>query len=289
MAENKFDADIFASTAVDSELAAFPDVNRGWGFMHEDSKYNSSMEFLNGAFNRVDKNIHFIMENSIVEFQADTDYSIDNLVKYNGKIWRCVKSTIKNLPVEGSEYWVEYITGSEYIKTIKSDVKTNTDGIVKLNSDLEDHKKSTDHPDASTSSKGFVKLNNNTNSTSTSEAATANAVKVAYDKGVEALNKANSFTQNLASNGWTKLPNGLLIQWGSASGIKDGSTYPSDLSSTISFPISFSQCFSVSATPFHSNLANGQDFSIDSIGNSSFKAAFRSSYGTQLRYIAIGK
>lgn len=47
-------------------------------------------------------------------------------------------------------------------------------------------------PSASTSAKGIVQLSTATNSTSTSTAGTSSAVKVAYDKGVEALNKANT-------------------------------------------------------------------------------------------------
>lgn len=45
---------------------------------------------------------------------------------------------------------------------------------------------------ASTSASGIVQLNNTVTSTSTSQAGTANAVKTAYDKGVEALNAANA-------------------------------------------------------------------------------------------------
>ena len=45
---------------------------------------------------------------------------------------------------------------------------------------------------ASTSAKGVVQLSSATNSTSTTLAATASAVKTAYDKGVSALNAANA-------------------------------------------------------------------------------------------------
>ncbi len=54
--------------------------------------------------------------------------------------------------------------------------------------------------DATTAQKGIVKLNTAINSTSITEATTPSATKQAYDKGVEALNKANeAFTS--ASNG----------------------------------------------------------------------------------------
>ena len=45
---------------------------------------------------------------------------------------------------------------------------------------------------ASTSEAGIVQLNNSVTSTSTTQAATANAAKVAYDRGTTALNTANS-------------------------------------------------------------------------------------------------
>lgn len=75
---------------------------------------------MNGAFNRIDKNIRFIMENSIVEFQENLEYSIDTLVKYNGGIWKCIKTTTENLPIEDSEYWIEYISGD-----IAGDIKSS--------------------------------------------------------------------------------------------------------------------------------------------------------------------
>lgn len=72
--------------------------------------------------------------------------------------------------------------------------------------------------DASLSAKGRVKLVNSVSSTSTSEAATPNSVKVAYDKGVDAYNLAEShqnhltptgavcmFLSNAIPSGWLKL------------------------------------------------------------------------------------
>ncbi len=60
--------------------------------------------------------------------------------------------------------------------------------------------------DGTTTTKGIVKLNNSTTSTSQVEAATPLAVKTAYDKGNEALNKANQAFQ-YANNGKTTIAN----------------------------------------------------------------------------------
>jgi len=64
---------------------------------------------------------------------------------------------------------------------------------------------------------------------------------VPYNQNGYNLN-INSFTQSLASNGWTKLPNGLLLQWGICNR-SVGGTYNA-------FPITFPvACKGVYATP----------------------------------------
>lgn len=63
-------------------------------------------------------------------------------------------------------------------------------------------------PAASTSAAGAVKLNNTLTSTSTTEAATANTVKLLNDRFV------NDFLSLKSENGYQKLPDGLIIQWG---------------------------------------------------------------------------
>ncbi|WP_315080128.1 phage tail protein [uncultured Clostridium sp.] len=60
--------------------------------------------------------------------------------------------------------------------------------------------------DGTTTTKGIVKLNNAVNSTSQTEATTPSATKQAYDKGIEALNKANEAFQ-YANNGKTLIAN----------------------------------------------------------------------------------
>ena len=63
-------------------------------------------------------------------------------------------------------------------------------------------------PAASTSAAGAVKLNDTLISTSTTEAATANTVKLLNDRFT------NDFLNLKSENGYQKLPSGLIIQWG---------------------------------------------------------------------------
>ncbi|OOF46952.1 hypothetical protein BKK52_10600 [Rodentibacter trehalosifermentans] len=79
------------------------------------------------------------------------------------------------------------------------------------------------------------------------------------------------FTQNLSANGWTKLPNGLLIQWASGKG-----------STKNNFPIAFRQVFSVAA----SQTCNGDaNYDVDIFYTNT---QFWGRYQTAYRVIAIG-
>lgn len=91
---------------------------------------------------------------------------------------------------------------------------------------------------ASISVAGVVKLNNTLTSTSTSEAATANTVKLLNDRFV------NDFLSLKSENGYQKLPDGLIIQWGLSTGAS---------SRTVTFPIAFpNECLNVSGNVYAS-------------------------------------
>lgn len=77
------------------------------------------------------------------------------------------------------------------------------------------------------------------------------------DWGVEKLLTDRDFTQNLSGNGWCKLPNGLIMQWGTANG------------GWVNFPIAFpNTCFSVTGTP--GVYGNYEPYVIKDISNTKF-------------------
>lgn len=90
-------------------------------------------------------------------------------------------------------------------------------------------------PDASTAAQGVVQLSSAVDSTSTTLAATASAVKAAYDAAMS----DDSFLKS--ASGYVKLRSGIIIQW--------GTNTASDPGTTVTFPIAFpSACRSVTAT-----------------------------------------
>ncbi|WP_050977463.1 phage tail protein [Edwardsiella ictaluri] len=66
---------------------------------------------------------------------------------------------------------------------------------------LAHHAQSRNHPDATLTTSGIVQLNDSISSTSTTQAATANAVKQAYDTGAQAKIRADS-AYTLANDKW---------------------------------------------------------------------------------------
>lgn len=95
----------------------------------------------------------------------------------------------------------------------------------------------------------------------------------------KSLNEAvlhSNFSQNLSGNGWCKLPNGLIMQWGISNG------------GWVNFPIAFPhQCFSVIGTP--NGGGNYENYSIFNISNTSFfhKGKYDSD-ANNAKWIAIG-
>lgn len=93
-------------------------------------------------------------------------------------------------------------------------------------------------PDGTLTQKGIVKLNNATDSTSTTEAATPSAVKEAYDKASTALNLANTAASNgpryhfFTANGTFTVPDGVtqvfveMLGGGGGGGGGDGGSGP---------------------------------------------------------------
>lgn len=120
---------------------------------------------------------------------------------------------------------------------------------------------------------------NAVNLDSDAKIATSKAVKIAYDKAVAAENAANNlrnqFPASLAENGWQKLPNGLIMQWGV---VGNGTR--------ARFPIAFNACFSVAIMPINVNDTWNYAFAND---NTAVWVSVRAEKINGFRYIAIGR
>lgn len=97
--------------------------------------------------------------------------------------------------------------------------------------------------------------------------------------------KDSDFTQSLSANGWCKLPNGLMIQW--------GRKYVSGNQANVaqSFPTAFpTACFSVVAQYEGSGTGTGDNFTLGTTAPTTTTFRVTNGVGSSVyfRYIAIG-
>lgn len=157
--QEKPDYLIFADSAKNGECANFPDVSRGWGVTIDQTASKPPLEWMNGAFNRIDKNALYLLQQGVPEWSEKVIYPANAIIKYNGVLYTAVVENDNTKPSTNTTKWKKTIA---------------------------------EVPTASTEQKGAVKLSSATNSTSETEAATPKAVKSAYDTALSAQQTANT-------------------------------------------------------------------------------------------------
>lgn len=146
--QEKPDYLIFAESAKKGEVSDFPDVSRGWGVTIEQTGSKPPMEWMNGAFNRVDKNMLYLLQQGVPEWSESVKYPTNAIIKYNGVLYTAIIENDNAKPSTNTTKW---------------------------------KKTQTEIPIASLDQKGLVKLNSEINSESETDAATPRAVKKTYD------------------------------------------------------------------------------------------------------------
>ena len=157
--QEKPDYLIFADSAKSGECTNFPDVSRGWGVTIDQTGAKPPMEWMNGAFNRVDKNMRYLLQQGVPEWSEKVTYPANAIIKYNGVLYTAIVENDNAKPSTNTTKW----------KKTQAEI-----------------------PAASTEQKGVVQLSSATNSTSETEAATPLAINkvknIADDAALAASN-----------------------------------------------------------------------------------------------------
>ena len=164
--QNKPDYLIFADSAKKGENAEFPDVSRGWGVTIDQTASKPPMEWMNGAFNRIDKNMLYLLQQGVPEWSEQVTYPANAIIKYNGVLYTAIVENDNAIPTTSTTKW----------KKTQEEI-----------------------PNASLFQKGVVKLNSEINSESETEAATPKAIKKVCDLAnnqVPNIRKINNKTLN---------------------------------------------------------------------------------------------
>ncbi|WP_294964135.1 phage tail protein [uncultured Gilliamella sp.] len=159
--QKKPDYLIFADSAKKGENMEFPDVSRGWGVTVDQTASKPPMEWMNGAFNRIDKNMLYLLQQGVPEWSEQVTYPANAIIKYNGILYTAIVENDNARPSTNTTKW----------KKTQEEI-----------------------PNASITTKGLVKLNSETNSDSETEAATPKAVKTVFDLTNNIHNRINDIT-----------------------------------------------------------------------------------------------
>ena len=191
------------------------------------------MDLLNEAKGAVDEKFSTIHKNGITPWSSSLDYPAGAISVLNGKLYQAKTQNTNKNPSENKEKW-RVLASEEWCEQIFLNKDEKIDAYTKQQSD-DKFAPITSLPELATETKaGIAKLKNIINAKQTDTAVTEKAVSDA----IEAMKNSVSETIQLSTNGYIKLPSGLILQWARAT--SGGRQL---------FPIAFpNECFFVSAT-----------------------------------------
>ena len=199
---NKPDESIFASSAKQGEVDNFPDLLRGWGITFEQTQGIPPMEWFNFLFKRMDEKHAYLMQRGLPEWSATQDYTKGSCVQFDGLSYRALKAGKNNKPNESdSQYWVRWgfaLTEIARATLTQYGLTQLYTGYDSQNEDLALTPKTAfllkQLIDSNTRTLGNVipnsKKSDAVNSNSSDMVATSKAVKISYDRAVDADNNA---------------------------------------------------------------------------------------------------
>ena len=234
----------FASGAILSEIEPFPDYVRGLGIAFEQTDGKPEMKGLNGLFNAITASMLSLRQRGISEWVTDFDYPVGGFAVESGKLYQAKTLNTSKKPSISQSDWMLWASVSDITVHNNGNIKktSSPNGAFELKVD-----------DANTTTKGAARF--------------ATATEVANRTNVSAAitpaNVGQTFGQSLSENGWCRLPNGLIMQWGKTTGVVG----------SVDFSQAFNSVFFVTASPIHDvNISDGQasQTKIKSFNNTSF-------------------
>ena len=188
----------FANSAPSNEIEAFPDYDRGLGIAFDQTDGKPEMKGLNGLFSLLTVSLLALKQRGILTWTTGFEYKQGAFVVESNRLYQAKADNTSKQPSLSQNDWqvwasvsdIDVDTNGNIIKTAKAG------GAFTLKVE-----------DASTTVKGVARF--------------ATAVEVANRSNVNAyINPANvgqTFGASLSENGWCRLPNGLILQWGGVS------------------------------------------------------------------------
>lgn len=215
----------FANSAPSNEIEPFPDYDRGLGIAFDQTDGKPEMKGLNGLFSLMTVSLLALKQRGILTWTTGFEYKQGAFAVEANRLYQAKVDNTSKQPSLSQNEWQVWASVSDIdVDTNGNIIKTAKAGgafTLKVN-------------DASTTVKGVVQF------------ASPTEVSNRYDvaKAINPSNVGQTFGSSLSENGWCRLPNGLILQWGVTGSLT------TDTSINISFPIQFpSSCLNITASP----------------------------------------
>lgn len=186
----------FANGAISAEIAPFPDWDRGLGIAFDQTEGKPEMKGLNGLFQVLTTSMLYLKQRGISEWDSALEYPANAFVTEGAKLYKSKRTNTAKRPSLSQLDWDVWASISDISVSTNGNLKKTVaaDGSVTL-----------EVPTASDSQRGSVRQ------ATTAEVANGSNVN-AY---INPANVGQTFGASLSANGWCRLPNGLIMQWGS--------------------------------------------------------------------------
>ena len=251
---------VFAQDAPESEIKPFDAWLRGLGIAFDETNGFPDMESFNGLLQTLNSYIKYLEQNGFAEWSASLEYPIGAGVRV-GSIWYRAKTQNTNKPPATSQNdWSVFLNASDLTYADPLQVVSGQISI----------------KDATTTQKGVVRA-----ATSTEVANRSNVTAF-----INPSNVGQTFGASLSANGWCRLPNGLILQWGRVQ-VTDNQMLD------VNLPTPFVTAF-LSCTVSLENIAIGS-YNLATVAAAPFglskiriKTEFSYNLATNANYFAIG-
>ena len=185
----------FANGAISTEIAPFPDWNRGLGIAFEQSDGKPEMKGLNGLFQVLTTSMLYLKQRGIAEWDATLEYPANAFVVEGARLYKSKRVNTSKQPSLSQLDWDVWAS--------ISDISVSTNGNLKKTV-AADGSMTLEVPTATDSQRGAVRQ--------------ATSAEVANGSNVNAYvtpkNVVDMFVGGFKENDSVQLPNGLIIQWG---------------------------------------------------------------------------
>ena len=213
----------FANSAPNNEIEAFPDYDRGLGIAFVETDGKPEMKGLNGLFSLLTVSLLALKQRGILTWTTGFEYKQGAFVVESNKLYQAKTDNTSKQPSLSQNDWQVWASVSD----IDVDANGNIIKTAKAGGAF-----TLKVEDASTTVKGVARF-----ATATEVVNKSNVSAAVTPKDV-----ADMFSGGFSANDWCRLPNGLILQWGTA-------YVNGDSNLTINLPLTFpSSCLNAQAT-----------------------------------------